>query len=155
MADNYVTISSYPTVQVTGPQTVVDVLRIGFRTIPSGVVAFANAPGKKRPGQSGAALAAQLAATYIGPLALGIERAMGLGFIADASHEEDVSASGLLVDRIAFVVEYVPTDTALRGEFQAEVIIPIFSFDEPSFFNALVLDPLNQTYAELQAIAGL
>lgn len=155
MAGNYLTISSYPTVQVTGPQTVVDVLRIGFQTIPSGVVAYANAPGKKKPGQSGAALAAQLADTYIAPLATGIERVMGLGFVVSARHEEDVNPSGLIVDRLAFVVEFVPTTGAMVGEFQAEVTIPIFALDEPSMFSALVLDPLNQTYAELQTIAGL
>ena len=155
MAEQYTLIGSYPTVQVVSPQQVVDVLRIGFRTIPSGVVAYANAPGKKAAGQSAGAFVAQLASLYIGPLALGIERAMGLGYIAAATHEEDVTAAGLLTDLISFVVEYDPDSISQPGPFQIEVRIPIFAFDEPTFFGALVLDPLNEAYAELQALAGL
>lgn len=154
MADNYTTLGSYATVQVTGPTTTVDVLRISFRTIPSGVVAVANVPYRNVGGFAVADV--QTAANiFIGPLATGIERMMGSGMVAAAAGVEDTDASGLLVDYIDAVVEYVPQVAGQLGEFQSELRIPVHAFDEPSFYGPLVGDKLNAAYTALQQLAEL
>lgn len=153
MADNFTTVGSYATVQVTGPTTAVDVLRITFRTIPSAVVAQANAPYKSLVGIAPGDVEA-VADRFIGPLAYGIERMMGLGYVAGAIAAEDTDASGLLVDYIDATVEYVPP-TAGTDTFTEIIRIPVFAFDEPSFFLPLVRDKLQAAYDGLVALAGL
>lgn len=159
MADNYQTTGSYATVQVTGPQSAVDVLRISFTTIPSGVSAVVNAPYRNlttvtikgthiTPAQVEA-----VAATFIAPLATGIERMMGMGLVSSAVAAEDTDASGLLIDYIDATVAYVPTN--LRQDvFTAVVRIPTNAFDEPSFFGPLVATPIGSAYDALKALAA-
>lgn len=153
MADNYTVLGSFPTVQVVSPQSVVDVVRIGFRTIPSGIIAYANAPNRNLVGIAPGDVDG-IASVFIAPLATGIERVMGLGFVVAGSHQEDVAPSGLLTDWMVFTVEYAPAGPGALDVLQQDVRIAIFSLDEPSFFSALVLDPLNKAYAGLQALAA-
>lgn len=152
MASNFTVIGSYATVQVTGPQSAVDVLRITFRTIPSGVVATANAPYRNivgvRPGD-----VEGIARVFIEPLATGIERMMGMGIVPVAMATEDTDANGLLVDYIDASVEYMPPG-AVASDFQQIVRIPTGAFDEPSFFNALVGEKIGQAYEGLKALAS-
>lgn len=149
----YTVLGSYATVQVTGPTTVVDVLRVNFRTTPSGVVATANIPYRNVAGLTVADVDSA-ASVFIGPLADGIERMMGSGEVAGATGSEDIDASGLLVDYIDATVEYDPNDPARPGPFQAVVRIPVFAFDEPSFYDPLVGSKVNATYVALQRLAG-
>lgn len=154
MAASYSVLGSFSTIQVVSPTQVVDVLRITFRTVPSGVVAVANAPYRNVAGVTVADVD-QAAAVFIGPLADGIERMMGSGIVAGAIAAEDVDASGLLIDYIDATVSYVPVSSAQPGPFQAVVRIPVFAFDEPSFYGPLVNDKLNAAYGALQHLAGL
>lgn len=152
MGANFSTVGSYATVQVTGPNTAVDVLRITFVTIPSGVTATANAPNRNLVGVQPDDVQG-VADTFIQPLAYGIERMMGLGVVAGAVQAEDVDASGLLLDYIDATVEYVPpgpvTDT-----FTQVVRINVHAFDESSFFNVLIRDRIMGAYDGLVALAA-
>lgn len=153
MADNFQTLGSVATVQVTGPQSAVDVLRITFVTKPSGIIATANAPYRNivgvRPGD-----VEGIARVFIEPLATGIERMMGMGIVPFAIAVEDTDASGLLIDYIDASVEYVPPGAA-ASDFQQVVRIPTGAFDEPSFFNALVGQKIGQAYEGLKALADV
>ncbi len=149
----YVVLGSYATVQVTGPESVVDVLRISFRTTPSGVTATASVPYRNLVGFT-TADADQAATVFIGPLSDGIERMMGIGRVAGATGSEDIDASGLLVDYIDATVEYDPQNAAQVGPFQSVVRIPVHAFDEPSFFDPLVLNKINEAYDALVRLAG-
>lgn len=159
MADNYQTTGSYATVQVTGPTTAVDVLRISFRTIPSGVTAMLNAPYRSlttvtitgthiTPAQVEA-----VARTFIKPIAFGIERMMGMGIVASAVAAEDTDPSGLLIDYIDATVAYQP-ENLTQDVFSTVVRIPTNAFDEPSVFGALVATPIRDAYDALKALAA-
>lgn len=149
----YIVLGSFPTIQVTGPTSVVDVLRITFRTTPSNVVAFANVPYKNLVGFQ-VANAEQAASVFIGPLADGIERMMGSGEVAGAVGSEDIDASGLLVDYLDVTVEYNPNDPTRPGPFQSLVRVPVFAFDEPSFYGPLVGSVIDAAYQALRTLAG-
>lgn len=152
MASNFTTIGSYATVQVTGPTTAVDVLRITFRTIPSGVVATANAPYKNIVGVQPGDVAG-IAGVFIEPLATGIERMMGSGIVSGAVAAEDTDNSGLLIDYIDATVEYDPPD-ASQGPFTQVVRIPTNAFDEPSFYGPLIGSKIGAAYEGLKALAA-
>lgn len=149
----YTVMGSFATVQVISPTQVVDVLRITFRTDPSGVVAFANVPYKNLVGFQ-VADADQAASVFIAPLADGIERAIGTGRVAGATGTEDIDASGLLIDYIDLTVQYDPGDPARPGPFQSIIRIPVFAFEGGAFFGPLVLDKINAAYDALVALAG-
>jgi hypothetical protein len=146
MADSYTVKGSYATVQVIDPTTVVDVLRISFTTIPSGIYGRANAPYKNVAGFT-TANADQAASLFIEPLAYGIERAMGTGRVAGMSAVEDTNASGLLIDYMDVTVVYDASAAGSPLTFEAVVRIPTQAFDgHDAFFQPLVLDPINATY---------
>lgn len=158
MPADYQYTGSYATVQVTGPASAVDVLRISFRTIPSGVNAVINAPYRNlatvtitgthiTPAQVLA-----VADTFAAPIAAGIERMMGMGIVSSAVPAEDTDASGLLIDYIDATVEYLPTNLK-QDSFSATVRIPTNAFDEPSFFGPLVGTPIGAAYEALKALA--
>lgn len=152
MADNYTVIGSYATVQVTGPASAVDVLRITARTIPSGVTFTVNAPYRNivgvQPGDVDG-----IARTFIAPLATGIERMMGSGMVAVAMGAEDTNAAGLLVDYIDASVEYIP-EGAITSDFQQVIRIPANAFDEPSFYGPLVGNRISAAYEGLKSLAA-
>lgn len=153
MADNLEVLGSVATVQVTGPQTAVDVLRITARTLPSGVVFTANAPYRNlvgvRPGDVDG-----VARTFLVPLATGIERMMGSGMVGVAMGVEDTNNAGLVIDYIDASVEYVPPG-AITSDFQQIVRIPTHAFDEPSFYTALVGEKITAAYEGLKALAAV
>lgn len=159
MADQFLYTGSYPTVQVTGPTTAVDVLRISGRTIPSGVPFSINAPYRGLVGinvKGDAPTPAQAVAVanrFAGPIAAGIERMMGMGIVGGATAVEDTDASGLIIDYTEATVVYVP-DNPLQQEFSAAVRIPTNAFDEPSFFGPLVAEPVGAAYEALKALAA-
>ena len=152
MADNYSVIGSYATIQVTGPTTAVDVLRITARTIPSGVVFTANAPYRNivgvQPGDVDG-----IARVFIAPLAVGIERMMGSGEVESATAAEDIDGSGLIIDYIDATVAYLGTGRG-AGSFTQIVRVPTHFFDEPSFYGPLVGSKINGAYLGLQALAA-
>lgn len=152
MADNFTVIGSYATVQVTGAQTAVDVLRITARTIPSGIVFQANAPYKNlvgvRPGD-----VEGVARVFIGPLATGIERMMGSGMVDGAVATEDTDRSGLLIDYLDVFVFYSPSGLT-DDEYSQIVRIPTQAFDEPSFYGPLVGSKIGAAYEGLKALAA-
>lgn len=146
MASNFALMGSYATVQITGPSTAVDVLRITGRTIPSGVVFTANAPYKNVDGMKQADVA-HVVSTFIEPLAEGIERMMGSGEVSEATASEDINASGLVIDYIDAVVAYGDTFTQV-------VRVPTQAFDEPSLYDSLIGHKIDAAYRGLQALAG-
>lgn len=150
---------SYPTVQVTGPATAVDVLRISGSTKPSQVSFTINAPYRGLVGINvkgdapSPSEALAVANRFAVPIAAGIERMMGIGIVAGAAPVEDADASGLIIDYIEATVLYVP-DNPAQGEFTAVVRIPTNAFDEPSFFGPLVATPIGAAYEALKALAA-
>lgn len=153
MAASYTIMGSYATVQVTGPATAVDVLRITARTIPSGVVFTANAPYRNIVGVQPGDVAG-IANVFIAPLADGIERMMGSGIVAGAVATEDTDASGLLIDYIDATVAYDPQN-ATQDVFTQVVRIPTGAFDEPSFYGPLIGAKIGAAYEGLKALAAL
>lgn len=153
MADNLQVIGSYATVQVTGPTTAVDVLRITARTAPSGIVFTANAPYRNLVGVQPGDVDG-VANTFLVPLATGLERMMGSGMVAGATATEDVDANGLLVDYIDAVVAYDP-GTAGQEPLTQVVRIPVHAFDEPSFYGPLIGSKIGAAYEGLKALAAV
>lgn len=159
MAANYQVLGSFATVQVTSPTTVVDVLRITAKTIPSGITFYANAPyrsivGVPITGQHiTPAQVDEIANVFIEPLAAGIERMMGSGQVAYAVAVEDIDRSGLLIDYIDATVSYPSPSTSQPGPFEQTVRIPTNAFDEPSFYDPLIGQPINDAYNALEDLA--
>ena len=160
MAASYTVLGSYATVQVVSTTSVIDVLRITCRTIPSGVVFSANAPYRNiaavpitqahvTPDQ-----VAQIAKVFLAPLAVGIERMMGSGEVSGAISEQDIDASGLLIDYISATVSYSPNTPAQPLAFTQTVRIPTNAFDEPSFYDPLIGSVINDAYVALQKLAA-
>ncbi len=152
MAANFTVTGSFATVQVTGPQSAVDVLRITFRTIPSGVVATANAPYRNIVGVRPDDVQG-IADTFIEPLATGIERMMGSGIVTGAVATEDTDPSGLLIDYIDATVEYDPP-VAFSDSLTQIVRLPTQAFDEPSFYGPLIGSKIGAAYDGLKALAA-
>lgn len=153
MADNLQVLGSYATVQVTGPQSAVDVLRITARTIPSGVVFTANAPYRNLVGVKPDDVEG-IARTFLVPIATGIERMMGSGIVPVALATEDTDPSGLLIDYIDASVEYVPPGAGF-SDFQQVVRIPTQAFDEPSFYGPLIGSKIGAAYDGLKKLAAV
>lgn len=153
MADNLTVIGSYATVQVTGPQTAVDVLRITARTIPSGVVFTSSAPYRNLVGVQPGDVEG-IANTFLVPLATGIERMIGSGMVTGATAAEDTDASGLLVDYIDAVVAYDPSGAG-QSELSQIVRFNVQVFDEAGFYNALVGSRITAAYDGLKALAAV
>ena len=149
----YTVLGSFATVQEVADNQLVDVLRINFRTTPSGVTASANVPYQDLVGFT-VADADTAASIFIGPLADGIEQMMGTGEVAGAVGTQDVGASGQLVDYVDVTVQYVPNDPLRPGPFQSIIRIPVFAFETGAFFGPLVRDKVNAAYQALQHLAG-
>lgn len=160
MAASFTTLGSYATVQVVSATQVVDVLRITARTIPSGVVFTVNAPYRNiaavpiTQAHVTPAQVQDIANVFVGPVADGIERMMGSGEVVAASSEQDIDASGLLVDYIAATVSYSPGTAAQPLPFTQTVRIPTNAFDEPSFYDPLVGAVIGDAYQALKALAA-
>jgi hypothetical protein len=153
VGEHFTSMGSFTTVQVVSPSQVIDVLRVTFRTTPSGVVAFASVPYKGLvgivPGDVGA-----IEDRFIEPLAFGIERMMGSGKVASATGSEDVDASGLLVDYIDAVVSYQPATAGQPGPFEQVIRIPVHAFDEPSFYGPLIQARIDAAYQAMVDLAN-
>ena len=153
MADNLQVIGSYATVQVTGPTTAVDVLRITAKTIPSGVTFTANAPYRNLVGVQPGDVDG-VANTFLVPIATGIERLMGSGMVAGAVAVEDVDRSGLIIDYLDVFVFYSPSGLT-DDEYSQIVRIPTQAFDEPSFYGPLIGSKVGAAYDGLKALAAV
>ena len=149
----YTYLGSYSTVQVLAADKVQDILRITFRTTPSGVVAYANAPvaSLQAGGVTSALTAADL---FAGPMADGIARAIASGKVGGISAVQDIDKSGLLQDYLEVTVEYVSSDPVKPGTFDATVRIAAYLFTAEEFFGSAVQGPIDQVYGQLQALAG-
>jgi hypothetical protein len=149
----YVYLGSYSTVQVLSADQVQDILRITFRTTPSGVVAYANAPTATL--QAAAVTSALTAADlFAAPMADGIERAMASGKVGGIAAVQDTDRSGLLQDYLEVTVEYVSTSATNPGTFDATIRIPAFDFTSEEFYGTVVGGPIDALYAQLQRLAG-
>lgn len=149
----YTYIGSFSTVQVLSADQTQDVLRVTFRTDPSGVVAYVNAPvvSLVAGGTTDVFAAAQL---YAAPMADGIERAIASHKVAAIVAVQDTDKGGLLQDYLEVTVEYVSTDPNKPGVFDQTIRIAAFLFSAEEFFGAAVQGPIDAAYAQLQRLAG-
>lgn len=154
MATNFTPLGSFASVVVTGPTSTVDVLRISFQTIPSNIIAVINATYGPTTGFTQTNLD-NAYNDFIEPTAEGIERVMTTGMVAGMVAVEDSDASGNIVDFMDVTVQYVPTGTQ-PGPFQSVLRIPTQAFGvDSAFFGTVVLTPIENANAALQALAGL
>lgn len=152
MADSYVVTSQEPSVQVLGPNEVLNTETVGFITKPSGVRAYREVPRT--------AWDAGGAAAWIAPLATAIEDLISSGAATGASFVQDIDpATGLLTDGIEFVVSYTPPPPAI-GPMTATVVIPVNRLTLDTQFGAFIeggspADQLGAAYDQLRATANL
>lgn len=149
----YSYLGSFSTVQVLAPDQIQDILRITFRTTPSGIVAYANAPVVSLQA-GGVTDALTAAALFAGPLADGIERAMASGKVGGITAVQDTDKSGLLQDYLEVTVEYVHSDPTNPGVFDASIRIPAFAFSSEEFYGTAVGSQIDEVYNQLAALAG-
>ena len=116
MASNYQPVGSNRSVQVLGPTQVIDVEEAQVVTAPSGVYFSFPIPLDMWLQNQGA--------DYLGTIASQIEQQISEGLAVTASYIQDVDPSGLLVDYLDFVVQYVPPG-GLRGPFEGVVRMPL------------------------------
>lgn len=118
MAASYLVLDQTPTIQVLGPNNVLEVERVEFVTKPSGVYAQRLVPID--------AWKAQGSAAWIAPLADAIEGMIAGGLAATATWLQTIDdGTGLLTDAIAFVVVYDPGDG--RPIMSAQAVVPVAS----------------------------
>lgn len=151
MAGSFSVVSQIRTVQVLGPTQVLDVEQVGFVTHPTGIYAEFPVPLVTwRQGGAG---------TLIGPLSEAIENLIAGSAATGASYLQDIDESGLLVDFLDVIVEYVPPD-GTRPPMTTSVPIPLEAFLAAGdvWFAQSGVSPaqlVDEAYQALAATAGL
>ena len=151
MASDYIVQTQTPTVQVLGPSSTIDVVQVGFTTVPHGVFAYANVPAEFYS-KLGGEVAVD---AFIEPLASLIERAMGIPGVIACRFEQDLSAAGLLVDSLVFTVSVTAQSPAQLGPMTADVTIPVVFFLDPNIAFESVKAQILAAQGVLDAIASL
>lgn len=143
MASNYQVTSQRQSIQVLGPTSILDVMEVGARTIPSGVDFQVSIPLTTwKRNQADADL---------GSIAGAIEGRLADDYVADAFYSQDLDASGLLKDEIVFLVQ-LPGDP----EMTAEVPVPVQLLRGSDTFQQTIVAQLFQDALDhLQATANL
>jgi hypothetical protein len=125
-------VSQTPGTQVLSPTQVLDIMRVGFVTSPTGVYAERMVPV--------AAWKAGGAADWIAPLATAIEDMISGGLASYAYWGQEVDpATNLLADFVSFVVTYDPGDgrpvqEAIATVPVADLTTDVQFFDVGRFF---------------------
>jgi hypothetical protein len=143
MAANYTVTSQRPSIQVLGPSSILDVMEVGARTIPSGVDFQVSIPLTTwKRNQADADL---------GSIAAAIEGRLADDYIAGAYYTQDLDAAGLLKDDIVFLVQ-LPGNP----EMTAEVAVPIQLLrGSDTFQQQIVAQQFQDALDHLQATANL
>lgn len=128
--------SQTPSVEVFPSSPPVDVVEVGFTSLPSGTFAVATIPAL--------AWAAEGQDVWIGPLSDGIESTLTMAGVIGAVYEQDISASGLLVDYLVFTVSINPPNASQLGPMTAQVRVPLFAFGEAALRGPLIVQPIEQ-----------
>lgn len=147
MAGDYIVQNQQRTVQILGPANVVDVMEVGFTTLPHNIYAVALVP--LGPWEALGAPA------FIEPIATGIESVVGGAYISGASFAQDLDGNGLLSSFIDFVVTVPPPTPLQAGPMSAIVRVPLYAFGESVLRGPLINGPIDRAIAALQGTAGL
>jgi hypothetical protein len=143
MAANYTVTSQRPSIQVLGPSSILDVMEVGARTIPSSVdfqVSIPLTTWKQNKADAD-----------LGSIASAIEGRLADDYIAGAYYTQDLDASGLLKDEIVFLVQ-LPN----QPEMTAEVAVPVQLLrGSDTFQQQIVAQMFQDALAHLQATANL
>jgi hypothetical protein len=147
---SYALLDSYTTRQVLSPQVVNDVEYCTIQTSPSGVIA--GIPVQKN------VFDANQAGPELTNFADAIEQTMTLPGVTAGTGVQSIDQNGLLQDKVAFTVEYVPpgnTPTSITAE--ALVPVTMLNFTDAEIGQAALADVekiISKTYANLQNAAG-
>lgn len=146
----YSLLGSYSTVQVLSPTLVNDVVYCTIQTSPSNVIASVPV--------STAAFSNNAAAQELTALADNIETLMGRGHVTGGQGVQTLDQNGLLVDNVAFIVEYVPASGSPTS-ITAEALVPVnmLTVDDPQIDQVLLNEAeaiIDGVYANLQSAAG-
>jgi len=147
---SYTLVSSYSTVQVLSPTSIVDVVYCTINTSPSNVTASTVVP------QS--AFDAGSSGTLLATFAQAIETVMQYPHVTHGVGSQVVGASGLLTDTVVFTVTYTDPVKAPNGA-TATATVPnsLLDFTDPATGSQNKTDVnalLDSTYSNLQAAAG-
>ena len=129
MASSYIVVTQESGIQVLGPTRVLEVETVGVVTQPTGI--YFEFPIDR------ASWLADHGAQILGPLAAAIEGLFAEGPAVDGSYEQEQRPSGLLVDYMVFVVQYVPPD-GRRPPMTADARVPLGALQadaDPFAFN--------------------
>jgi hypothetical protein len=145
MAASYTPIESHRDIQVLSPTQVIDVERVSARTVPHGVY-FERVVPLTIFGTSAAT-------AYIAELATAIEDRLSSGLADAASFDQDVDASGLLVDVVEFLVS-VQGAGQDAGTFTTTVTVPVNLLTADSAFVGDLVSPMfEEALAQLRQTA--
>ena len=146
----YELLTSESTVQVLSPSVVNNVVYCTIRTTPSG--AIVSIPVQEKSFND------KTSGVELTNLANATEQIMGLDHVIAGSGVQELDNSGLLVDKVAFTVEYVPTGTT-GTSVTAEALVPVgyLNFTDGAIGQASLTNVeaiIDDVYANLQAAAG-
>ena len=147
---SYSLLSSQSTVQVLSATVINDVQYCTIQTTTSGVIASITVSEK--------AFTTNKAAEELTAFADNIETLIGRGNVIGATGIQTIDGNGLLQDKVAFTVEYVPPGTS-NTSITADALVPVnlLSIDDPAIDQLLLAEAeaiINNTYANLQSAAG-
>lgn len=145
MAAQWQASDSYRTVQVLGPSSVQQVEEVGFIVQPWEVFA--------RVAVDLGNWLEDRAASVIQPIADGIDIVMGWDEVAGMYFEQDVNASGLVVDQMVIVVQATAPGQYAPGALTGEVRVRTYQFAGQAL-DYFVSPPVQRELARLNALAA-
>lgn len=146
----YTLLASNSTVQVLSPTVVNDIVYCTLQTQPSNVIASIAV--------SQAAFDSNGAAEELTAFSDNIEELMARSHVIAGTGTQSLDPNGLLVDYVAFTVEYIPPG-ATTSNVTAEALVPVnlISVSDPQINSVLLPQAeaiIDKTYASLQSLAG-
>lgn len=147
MARDYTPADSAPDIQVTGPNSVIDIRNVAGYTIPHGVYFLRRVPVT--------IYGTSAADDYVNELANAIEDRIASGLAETAAWREDVDVAGLITDVVDFYVSITgPPPTS--GTFTDVVTVPVLLLTgDPAFVDTLVSPLFEDALAKLRQTAGV
>lgn len=151
MAGSFNVVSANAEPLVLSPKQVLDVMKVGFVTQPTGIYAEVPVPLQAwlQEGEE----------PNIGPYAETIEGLIANTAAVDADYRNDLDRKGLLVDFLDFIVEYRPPGRIGEPlETRVEVTLGSLGASSDPWFARLAASPeslINKAYQRLVETAGL
>lgn len=142
--------SSYDTVQVLSPTSVIDVLYCTIATGRHGAIVQYTVPKKEFQADQGAVI--------LGLFADAVDTLLDAPFVTGATGAQDIDASGLLMDEVIFTIEYTPP-TPAAGTITTTAALPVTVVVQDQSLAGLqpggsAFDQLTTVYDQLKALAG-